>query len=192
MTMTFAKGNPDRAFWHAPLFRWGLIALIQLGLIALPLVERLSVQTNGQEVTLELLPVDPRDLLRGDYIILNISAGTLPPDLPGAKGLNRAGQTVYVSLEKGSDGIARPVKISETRQEAGPLALKGTVRITWDEQMRINYGMDAFFLPEGAGKAIERLPQERVKLVISLHPDGRSLPLRLLIDGKPFVSDRAF
>lgn len=176
----------------SPWLRWGLVALIQLGLIALPLMDRLQVQTEGREVTLELIPVDPRDLLRGEYVILNLAATTLSRDVPGADTKWRNGQEIFVSLETGSDGFARPVKVSATRKEAGELALRGTVQPNWNDDLRVRYGLDAFFLPEGAGKVIERLPRERVKLVIALHEDGRSMPLRLLVDGKPFESDGTF
>lgn len=176
----------------SPWLRWGLVALIQLGLIALPLMDRLQVQTEGREVTMELIPVDPRDLLRGEYVILNLAAATLSRDVPGAEAKWRNGQKIFVSLETGSDGFARPVKVSATREEAGELALRGTVQPNWNDDLRVRYGLDAFFLPEGAGKVIERLPRERVKLVIALHEDGRSMPLRLLVDGKPFESDGTF
>jgi len=178
--------------FSSPWLRWGLVALIQLGLIALPLVDRLQVQMEGQEVTLELVPIDPRDLLRGEYVILNLAAATLPKDLPGNDGSLTSGETVFVSLEVGSDGIARPTAVHRSREGASSQALKGEIEPTWNETVRVKYGLNAFYLPEGAGKEIEQLPRERVKLVISLHDDGRSMPLRLLIDGKPFESDSSF
>lgn len=181
-----------KSLQSSPWLRWGLVALIQLGLIALPLMDRMQVQTEGREVTLELIPVDPRDLLRGEYVILNLAATTLSRDVPGADAKWRNGQEIFVSLETGSDGFARPVKVSATRKEAGELALRGEVQPNWNDDLRVRYGLDSFFLPEGAGKVIERLPRERVKLVIALHEDGRSMPLRLLVDGKPFESDGTF
>ena len=192
MTSSSASLSPGKSILSSPWLRWGLVALIQLGLIALPLVDRLQVQTQGRKVTLELVPVDPRDLLRGEYVILNLASTTLSRELPGGEQKWRNGQTVFVTLEVGSDGIARPVKVSANRKDAGEMALRGEVKQNWNDDLRVQYGLDAFFLPEGAGKVIEQLPRERVKLVIALHEDGRSMPLRLLIDGKPFESDGTF
>jgi len=74
----------------------------------------------------------------------------------------------------------------------GVLAIAGKVRSATGEGLRIDYGIDAFFLPEGEGLVIERLDTGRVSLVIAVASDGRSLPLRLLVDGKPFKSDAIF
>ncbi|MDN3718592.1 hypothetical protein QW131_03555 [Roseibium salinum] len=52
--------------------------------------------------------------------------------------------------------------------------------------------MDAFFLPEGEGRIIERLETARVLLEVSIAEDGRSLPVTLLVDGKAFRSDSIF
>ncbi|MBO6758719.1 MAG: GDYXXLXY domain-containing protein [Roseibium sp.] len=171
---------------------WGLVALLQLGLIAVPLIDRLQVQMTGEEVTLELMPIDPRDLLRGDYVIVNPAIRTLPDTLPGAEGSIAPGETIYVGLSAGPDGIARPQAVSRDRDRLGPLAIAGQVVDRTSADLRIDYGIDAFFLTEGAGKEIEALPADRVRLVIALTEDGRSLPLRLLVDGVPVKSDGAF
>ncbi len=50
---------------------------------------------------LETRPVDPRDLLRGDYLTLNYKISDVPLDLftpPQTNGLP-PGQTIYVALE---------------------------------------------------------------------------------------------
>mgnify|MGYP007083205782 FL=1 len=70
--------------------------------------------------------------------------------------------------------------------------MAGTVRSVGGSDIRIDYGIDAFFLPEGDGLIIEDLDTERVNLVVAVTEDGRSLPLRLLVDGKPFKNDAAF
>ena len=68
----------------SPWVRWGAVALLQLVLILLPLAERWSVHATGQEVTLALRPIDPRDLLRGDYVILNPEIGRISRDQVGS------------------------------------------------------------------------------------------------------------
>ena len=47
-----------------------LTALIQCGILLYMIQSRASILQNGTEVTLKTEPVDPRDLLRGDYVVL--------------------------------------------------------------------------------------------------------------------------
>mgnify|MGYP000114641618 CR=1 FL=1 len=175
-----------------PYLRWGMLALVQLGLIAVPLADRLEVQLRGQEVVLDLRPVDPRDLLRGDYVIINLALTQISTDVPGAKDSWKAGDTVFVGLDT-SGATAVPANVTGTRADAGPLAISGVVVSAADDTvLRVDYGIDAFFLPEGEGKKVERLAADRVHLVAAIGPKGRSVPLRLLVDGEEFKSDAAF
>jgi len=190
--MSYALAAGPGGFLRSSYVRWGLIVLLQLGLIAAPLVERLQVQFTGQEVTLELIPVDPRDLLRGDYVIVNLAISRLSSSAAESAGSLERGDRVYVGLDMDANGVAQPAGLHLERAEAGALAIAGTVRRVNADRIFIDYGLDAFFLPEGTGLEIERLPAERVQLVIALSDDGRSLPLRLLVDGEPFRSDAAF
>ena len=178
----------------SPWARWGLAGLLQLALVGLPLADRLQVHWFGQEVTLALRPVDPRDLLRGDYVILNPEiqlvdvGGGVPQDLFG-------GDAVWVVVEPDGDGISRATALLSTPPTDGRIALKGHVGSTptsSDTTLRIDYGLDAFFVPEGQGLEIERLPRDRVRLVVAVSADGRSAPLRLVADGEVLLKDSAF
>jgi uncharacterized membrane-anchored protein len=176
---------------RAPWLRWGLLALIQLGLIALPLAERFHVQRTGEYVRLALAPIDPRDLLRGDYIIINLAIGRLSADIPGA-GTVAAGDKVFVGLAVKGSGPAEPAVIATNRDQAGALAIAGTVIDATGEAVRIDYGIDAFFVPEGEGLQIERLEPGRALLEIAVTRDGRSLPVSLIVDNQVVRSDATF
>jgi len=175
----------------SPWLRWGLLAMIQLGLIAIPLVERLEAQYSGTLVPLAVVPVDPRDLLRGDYVIINLAIARVPANVPGAGGLKR-GDRVFVELAGQGEGAAEPVAIARKRAKLAAPAIAGTVRSATAEEIRIDYGIDAFFLPEGEGLEIERMDKERLLLEVSITDDGRSLPVNLLVDGKVVRSDAIF
>ena len=49
-----------------PLLRYVLAALLLCGLILAMVYQRAEILRNGQEVRLEVVPVDPRDLFRRD------------------------------------------------------------------------------------------------------------------------------
>ena len=63
-----------------PLLRYILAALVLCGLILAMVVQRAAILRSGQEVRLEVVPVDPRDLFRGDYVVLGYRIGTV--DMP--------------------------------------------------------------------------------------------------------------
>lgn len=181
-----------RAVLRSPFARWGLVAVLQLCLIALPLADRLDVQLNGQEVTLATRPVDPRDLLRGDYVVINLAIRQIPQEIAATLPKPRNGETVYVGLQADADGVFHVDNISRTRAEAGSIALEGVIRTSGAASFTVNYGIDTFYVAEGTGRQIERLDAKRVHLVVAVSADGRALPIRLLVDGKPFKSDAAF
>ena len=47
------------------------VAVAQIGFLVSMIAGRASILRTGQEVLLDVRPIDPRDLLRGDYVILN-------------------------------------------------------------------------------------------------------------------------
>jgi len=48
-----------------------LIILFQIALLFVIIVRYEYVLNTGQEILMKTRPVDPRDILRGDYVILN-------------------------------------------------------------------------------------------------------------------------
>ncbi|MEP0235900.1 GDYXXLXY domain-containing protein [Roseibium sp.] len=196
MTSASMANAPDhlahRSLWHSPWLKWGILALFQLALIAFPLADRLNVQMTGSEVTLEVRPVDPRDLLRGDYVIINLAITRLGVRLVAPGEVLSPGDTVYVGVEADGDEPAQPTLITADRSVAGPLAIAGIVRSVFEDMIVVDYGLDAFYVPEGTGLEIERMDSSRIRLVARVADDGRSLPVRLLVDGKPFNSEQAF
>ncbi len=182
------SARPVRQAW----LRWGAVALIQVALIGAPLAERVTVRLNGREAVLAMRPVDPRDLLRGDYVIINLEIGRIDPaTLREPFQVGEYGR-VWVVLEPDADGVARPVEILTTPPNDGRLAISGRVLgHSTDSAIFIDYGIDAFYVPEGAGKEIEQVDASRLRLVVAISPDGRSLPLRLLQDGEVVLEDGA-
>jgi uncharacterized membrane-anchored protein len=147
------------------------VAVIQIIFLGSMIAGRAAILRNGQVVTLEVQPVDPRDLLRGDYVVLgyNISAihktlfaEPLPETIEGE-------HDVYVRLEEGEAGIWMPVAASfdEPLQAApgkGQIDIRGSVDPSWwndAETIRVDYGIERFYVPEGEGKAIEEDMRER-------------------------------
>ena len=58
-----------------------VLALAQIGFLSWMIAGRAAILRNGQEVLLKVEPIDPRDLLRGDYVRLGYEIRNVPVKL---------------------------------------------------------------------------------------------------------------
>jgi uncharacterized membrane-anchored protein len=65
----------------------GVVAafLIQAGLLGAMLIDRAMLLSRGAEIRLPVVPVDPRDFLRGDYVILSYPISQIRSDRIGGR-----------------------------------------------------------------------------------------------------------
>ena len=104
---------------------------------------------TGKEVLLKTVPVDPRDLLRGDYVTLSYEISRLPK-------VHRfdIGQTVYVVLKTDDKNVATVDSYSYTIPK-NKFFIKGKVhKFLWSGR-EIKYGIESYFVKEGTGKELE-------------------------------------
>lgn len=177
-----------------PLVTHGLAALVLIGAVLFMVQDRAGILARGQEVTLVTRPVDPRDLFRGDFVVLGYEIGSLDlKALPGDRQFRR-NASVWVTLAPDAEGVARPVRVDATapRPVAGLIAMRGRVTSAGGctsregcTSLRVAYGLESYFVPEGQGRDIERARDARLtRVVVAVAPDGRAAIKRLLIDGK--------
>lgn len=69
---------------------------------------------TGEKIVLKTVPVDPRDIFRGDYVHLNYEITNLDLDKLKAKDTFKMNDKAYVSLIKSSDGTWRASSVSKT------------------------------------------------------------------------------
>ena len=187
--------------------RWVLFAvaaLVQISLVALMIVGRVAILREGAEVTLQTRPVDPRDFLRGDYVVLSYQISALPAG--GLLGQPSAGQgtPVYVKLAPNAEGFydavsvhAAPIAITPPERQIRGTVTKGATcgdnRRTFCPTLNIKYGIESYFVPQGEGLAIERARNQRKTAVVAaVTANGRAAIKRLLIDGKPVYDEPLF
>lgn len=125
------------------------IALIWLGIVSGILFYNEMLIVNGQEVLLKIVPVDPRDFLRGDYVSLHYDINEMPKN---SKYYNEYHHFKgFVTLKKQKDGTFIVDEVLETKPK-DQLFLKGEVH-----GKRIFYsGIDKYFVKEGQGKTLEK------------------------------------
>ncbi len=99
---------------------FALAAAIQIALIAVMVYDRVRVLREGTEVTLQTRPVDPRDFLRGDYVVLNYEITNLPAGALKDTPSQGRGTPVFVKLVRKPDGVyaadsvhAEPVPVAD-------------------------------------------------------------------------------
>ena len=140
----------------------------QLLVLSAMIVLHATPYVVGDRIWLHVRPVDPRDVFRGDYVVLSYDFSRLPPgSIPGAPpppswwGGNAddaawwEDRTVYVGLEPEADGKHWRSTGVSFEKPSTPKFLKGRfTRDNWANQL--NFGIEAYFVPEGQGLALEQ------------------------------------
>ena len=47
-----------------------VVVLVQASVVGAMILERAAILSQGREIVIRTVPIDPRDLFRGDYVIL--------------------------------------------------------------------------------------------------------------------------
>jgi uncharacterized membrane-anchored protein len=158
--------------------------IIIVGFIAM---QEFTLQT-GKEVLLKTVPVDPRDLFRGDYVILSYEISTIDlNEIPSYQSNFVQGDKLYLSLNIEQE-YATPVKVSKTKPEDG-LFIKGKVIRVSDSRLSIEYGIESYFVPEGKGYQIESLRRDSLDVKAAIDKFGDAGIINLIVDGKVFEFD---
>lgn len=153
--------------------------VVIVGFIA---VKEFTLQT-GEEVLLKTMPIDPRDLFRGDYVILRYEINTLDLDtIPTDYTDFETRDNIYVALNI-VDKYGIPSKIYKKIPEEG-LFLKGTVKDVRNNRLDVEYGIENYFVPEGEGRDIERQRSGNLDVKVSIDKFGNAGIKVLLIDGQ--------
>lgn len=142
---------------------WIILAVIlQVLCLCYMAGEREWVIHRGQTVWIRTAPVDPRDAFRGDYVRLSYSMnqversrrkdGLATTNLAGIVG----GTRVYAALSTPTEkGLVRLETLTDRKPSSG-LFLRGRTERSWgDQDLRVRYGLEAFFVEQGKGRDIE-------------------------------------
>lgn len=172
------------------------LVAIQLVLVAGLFGVRGFTVLTGEEIILETEPVDPRDIFRGDYATLSYAISTLPAPSDDWE----AGDRAYVVLEQ-QGTYHQPVSVHHERPptSGGQVCLQGQVQ--WvdargeggpqngaeDPRLNIEYGIESYFIPEGAGDP----PRDaRVDAQVAVDRFCHAVITAILVDGEPWDPER--
>lgn len=130
-------------------------------------------------VRLKALPVDPRDLLRGDYMTLGYEIGRPDKSVIPEGGLD--GEVFVVLKPTRGHYEIEEVLTEEPTPEETRLWVRATA---WgaEDNPRLDYGIERFFVPEGRGT-----PQfTTIEVEASVSATQRLYIRRLWLDGEVF------
>jgi len=155
--------------------------LVLCAILAWMIESRAQILREGTEIVLKSEPVDPRDLLRGRYVVLNYPARQITGDvlagLTAEAGTREPGRDVpvYVTFEPGPDGHHAPVAASLTKPDDGTFLrgiapyLDGATRTLF-----VDYGIGRFYTNEHRAPELEARMRagDLTEIVIAVSSDG--------------------
>jgi uncharacterized membrane-anchored protein len=188
-----------------PSYRLGVVLalILQVGLLGWLIADRAMLLQNGKEIRLAVVPIDPRDLFRGDYVTLNYDISRVRNDAVAGDDAFTWGDAIYVSIEPVDGGGWKVASIGHTQPASGTF-LKGTVAGVGDSvacdggatacmNYDVAYNLEQFFVPEGTGRELESLrTEQRISVDVAVASDGRAALKRLLVDGQPRFEEQLF
>ncbi len=186
-----------------PLVRYlaiaAVLSLVQTAVLAAMIEKRASVLRSGAEILLKTAPVDPRDLLRGDYVVLSYDISTIPLALvKGDRPEPYDWVEMNVRLRPGADGfwVVDEASFAELPLVEGTVVMHTqpfqTYRLAADTEgsLRVDYGIERYYVPEGEGRAIEEERNEgAVSVAVRVGADGLGQIRELRIDGKSLYEE---
>lgn len=179
---------------HNRVIAAGVVAALQLAVLGWLVWDREVRVRTGQDVVLEVVPVDPRSLFQGDYVILSYPISTIQAWY-GAE--PTVGQDVFVTVVPGDKGnwiFATWNYHPDSATRPGGITLKGKVDRVLKAadtnggahgEFRVVYGLERFFVPEGQGLGVEQLARGgKLSAIVSVWRDGSSTLKGLMNEGK--------
>jgi uncharacterized membrane-anchored protein len=168
------------------------VAAIQSAALIWMIAGRISLLRSGKEMIVEVVPVDPRDIFRGEYVALGYTFSgtgdtTLPPN-------TKRGDRLYTTLKQGEGSTWNIASVSTAYPEKidpGHAVLSGYASDVWrnTEQAtsvgRIRYGIETYFVPEGQGFELqEKVRDKKIEAVLAVSASGEAAIKALVVDGK--------
>ena len=150
--------------------------LIVVGLLTVALaymiIDRQTMLNSSRVVTLKVVPVDPNDMFRGEYVVLSYDVSRL--DVSKLEGDDKFDyqDKVHVTLvPDGATWKAAAIARSKPASTPGGVSINGTVTSISSgpatgpdgqpqtapapQIVSVDYGIESYFVPQGTGKEIE-------------------------------------
>jgi len=178
-----------------------LIAVaLQTVALAYMIVDRQAMLNSSRVVTLKVVPVDPRDIFRGDYVILSYDISRLDPTkIDGDDKFGYGDKALVTLVQSGETWTATAIARGKPVMVQGGVVIQGTVQ-SFDANdagqttsVSLAYGIESYFVPEGTGLAIEaEARQGSISADVAVDNQGRSAIKALRRNGQQFYVEGIF
>jgi uncharacterized membrane-anchored protein len=151
---------------------YALVALQILLLVGLIGYKQFTLLT-GERILLKTVPVDPRDMFRGDYVALSYEISRLESWQWQSHTFSK-GDPVYVTLRR----VGRfwdAASAAKSPPSDGRLFIKGRVSQVMRDGLRAEYGIESYFVPEGKGRDLERAAGKGLVVEAAVDRHGRAV-----------------
>lgn len=174
--------------------------------------DRVSLLRSENVVTLKTAPVDPRDIFRGDYVILTYDISRIR--LADVGGDDEFGYDDAIFVELAPDGEtwdAVAIWREPREPHEGHLIIRGQINSIFDETPPtgipesdsipcpdcgtafVTFGIESYFVPEGEGRELENIRNDgKLTVDVALGKDGTPAIKQLRIDGEPVYEEPLF
>jgi uncharacterized membrane-anchored protein len=168
----------NRISLHQKSILVGAVIFQTLVLVSM-IVQSARPLVTGQTILVRVIPVDPRDLFRGDYVILNYDFTTSKPSGAMQDDPGMVGSEIFVSLVRDADGKHwKTESITWTRPTSGTW-IRGSV----DQSLRNEFGIGQYFVQEGQGREYEdAILSQQLSAELAVTADGAASIKRLVIE----------
>lgn len=176
-----------------------LVAVVQLAVPGSMIAGRIALLSAADEITLKTVPVDPRDMFRGDYVVLRYAITQVAlSDLPYPADIAENDRLLAVIVPNGDDwSVASLSRETPQTVPSGGYVLQARVASVWgaivSRTARLEFGIESYFVPEGTGKRLEDLVREKaLSVIVAVDDQGRSAIKGLVIDGERIYDEPLF
>lgn len=156
---------------------WFIAAVALQALVLLAMAgTSFAAEKLGREIRLQTVPVDPRDMLYGDYVTLSYEMSRMSPAMWKGEGtLPEPGDAVYVALAP-NGGVYSPIGAypEQVSIPEDQVLLKGIVVYSWGEEFSVRYGLERYYVPEGTGLRLEQSAGQLI-VVAKVAPWGQTV-----------------
>ncbi|MCX7423723.1 MAG: GDYXXLXY domain-containing protein [Planctomycetia bacterium] len=156
-----------------------LAVAFQLGVLGAMIALSGWTLMTGDTVLFRVIPVDPRDMFRGDYVILRYEFSNISPNGHDLYDSTQSGREIYVTLVADSDGRHWGATSATFERPASGRFMKGKVVGPGN----IEFGIESFFVQEGKGKEYEEArTAHRLSAVVALTDQGAASLKELVLE----------
>lgn len=187
-------------FRFPPLSAAMIVAALQTAVLGYMVEGRATILRDGAEIRLKTQPVDPRDLLRGDYVTLSYPISVIPAAIVTGEKPRESGRArlwVRVRPGDGGDFEATEASFAHLRAEEGSVVLRtlpfiyhGGAEGRIPDRLFVRYGIERYYVPEGEGRVLEEARnQQALEVEVRVSTGGTPQIARILLRGEPVYDE---